>query len=158
MISSVSLAAYDFASIPHRFEAGTPNLAGAVGMAAASQWLEKQGWSEIREREHRLTEVLSAGFAARKYSTLLAPAPDIPLFSFVVQGIHAHDLGTLLDFEGFSLRSGHHCVAPLHHILEIEASTRASLSFQNSTEECEHFFDVLDEIHERFVPMFQEED
>ena len=144
MIKNVSFEQSDFLPAPFRFETGTPNVAGAAGMAAASRWLEHLGWTAIQKREEDLRVFVRDEMNHRSYVQLLCADPDIPLFSFFIEGIHAHDMGTMLDFEGIATRSGHHCTMPLHHKLDIEASTRISLSFLNTIEECRTFLDVLD--------------
>ena len=144
MIKNVSFEQSDFLPAPFRFETGTPNVAGAAGMAAASRWLEHLGWTAIQKREEDLRLFVRDEMNRRSYVQLLCTEPDIPLFSFFIEGIHAHDMGTMLDFEGIATRSGHHCTMPLHQKLNIEASTRISLSFLNTIEECRTFLDVLD--------------
>jgi cysteine desulfurase / selenocysteine lyase len=144
MIKNVSFEQSDFLSAPHRFEAGTPNVSGAAGMAEASRWLEGVGWTEIQKREEELRNFLCEELKHRRYMKLLCSEPDIPLFSFSIARIHAHDIGTMLDFEGIATRSGHHCTMPLHQKRNIEASTRISLSFLNSMDECRVFLDALD--------------
>ena len=150
MISTVSFHAAQFLPSPHRFEAGTPNLAGAMGMAAAADWLADIGWGNIIAKEDRLTEYLAKRLTSLSSLRLLCHCPNIPLFSFVVNDVHAHDIGTALGFEGIVTRAGHHCAQPLHDQLKVEASTRISLSFLNTIEECDVFMEALQHIITHF--------
>lgn len=149
-IMDVSFEESTFLPPPHRFEAGTPNVAGVVGMAAAIDWLESVGWTYIHEQEKKLCAYLRHRFEQRSAVRLVHKHPSIPLFSFVVEGVHAHDIGTMLDFHGIAVRTGHHCTAPLHEFLGMMATTRISLSFLNTISECDAFFDALDSIMEQF--------
>ena len=146
MVSNVSSEGTSFLPAPYRFEAGTPNLAGVVGMAKASDWLEDIGWENIINTENQLKGYLLEKLRAIEGLNLLCTQPDIPLFSFVIDGIHAHDIGTALDFEGIAIRVGHHCAQPLHDALKLDASARISLSFLNTFEECDFFMDALQQI------------
>ena len=149
-ISTVSFEESIFLPPPHRFEAGTPNIAGFVGMATAIAWIESVGWEQINRQEASLCTYIQTQFEHRDNIQLLSSEPSIPLFSFVVEGIHAHDIGTMLDFYGIAVRTGHHCTGPLHESLGIVATTRISLSFLNTISQCKDFFDALDSIVRHF--------
>lgn len=122
--------------LPHRFEAGTPHIEGAIGLGAAVDYLHSVGLERIVEYEHSLleyaTEKLSAipgleiiGTAARKSSVV----------SFVLQGVHPHDIGTILDQEGIAIRTGHHCAQPVMDRFQVPATSRVSLAFYNTRDE-----------------------
>jgi cysteine desulfurase/selenocysteine lyase len=138
MIAHVSFAGTDFAAPPQRFEAGTPNGAGAVGLAAAIDWLEALGWDAVAAHEHRLLTLASERLAAIPGVRLIGEAREhAAVLSFLVAGVHAHDLGTILDAEGVAVRAGHHCAQPLMERFGIAATARASFAVYNTAEEVE---------------------
>jgi cysteine desulfurase/selenocysteine lyase len=132
MIREVSFEGSSFAAPPHKFEAGTPNIAGVVGLGAAVDYLQGIGMERIEAREQQLlrfaTEALSEVPGLRIVGTAREKAAVI---SFLVDGAHAHDLATLLDLEGVAVRSGQHCAHPLMAALGAGATCRASLAFYN---------------------------
>ena len=144
MIREVRFDGTTYAEPPHRFEAGTPNIAGFVGLGAAIDYMESVGRDRIAAYEHDLLDYATAamrsvpglrifGDAARKASVI----------SFLVDGAHAHDLATLLDQEGIAVRSGHHCAHPLMQFYGVPATCRASFAFYNTHEEVEAFIAAL---------------
>src|SRR5690606_10685838 len=138
MIKEVRFEGTVFNDPPHKFEAGTPNIAGVVGLGAAADYLDGIGMAEIEAREQALlalaTERLQAIPGLRIHGTAPGKAAVI---SFQVEGAHAHDLATLLDLEGIAVRSGHHCAHPLMAWLGVPATCRASLAFYNTHAEIE---------------------
>ena len=138
MIKEVRFEGTVFNDPPHKFEAGTPNIAGVVGLGAAVDYLSAIGMAEVEAREQALlaiaTERLSAIPGLRIYGTAPGKAAVI---SFLVEGAHAHDLATLLDLEGIAVRSGHHCAHPLMAHFGVPATCRASLAFYNTHVEVE---------------------
>ena len=138
MIKEVRFEGTVFNDPPHKFEAGTPNIAGVVGLGAAVDYLSAIGMAEVEAREQALlavaTERLSAIPGLRIYGTAPGKAAVI---SFLVEGAHAHDLATLLDLEGIAVRSGHHCAHPLMAHFGVAATCRASLAFYNTHVEVE---------------------
>ncbi|KAA2285225.1 cysteine desulfurase [Arenimonas fontis] len=138
MIREVRFEGTVFNDPPHKFEAGTPNIAGVVGLGAAADYLDGIGMAEIEAREQALlalaTERLQAIPGLRIHGTAPGKAAVI---SFQVEGAHAHDLATLLDLEGIAVRSGHHCAHPLMAWLGVPATCRASLAFYNTHAEIE---------------------
>ncbi len=138
MIKEVRFEGTVFNEPPHKFEAGTPNIAGVVGLGAAVDYLSGIGMAEVEAREQALlalaTEHLSAIPGLRIYGTAPGKAAVI---SFLVEGAHAHDLATLLDLEGIAVRSGHHCAHPLMAHFGVPATCRASLAFYNTHVEVE---------------------
>jgi len=138
MIKEVRFEGTVFNDPPHKFEAGTPNIAGVVGLGAAADYLDGIGMAEIEAREQALlalaTERLQAIPGLRIHGTAPGKAAVI---SFQVEGAHAHDLATLLDLEGIAVRSGHHCAHPLMAWLGVPATCRASQAFYNTHAEIE---------------------
>lgn len=144
MIKEVRFEGTVFNEPPHKFEAGTPNIAGFVGLGAAVDYLSALGMQHIEAREQELlahaTEELSKVEGLRIFGQARDKAAVI---SFLVQGAHAHDLATLLDLEGVAIRSGHHCAHPLMQHFGVPATCRASLAFYNTHEEIESFVAAL---------------
>ncbi len=136
MIASVSFEKTTFAPIPERFEAGTPAIAQAVGLAAALDYLDELGLAAIERHESDLlahgTELLRAIPRVRLIGTAREKAG---VLSFVVDGVHAHDVGTVLDQEGIAIRAGHHCAQPLMERYGVPATARASLGLYNDRED-----------------------
>ena len=136
MIKEVRFEGTIFNDVPAKFEAGTPNIAGHVGLGAAVRYLSGIGMAEIQARESELlayaTEQLTMIDGLRIFGT----APDkAAIISFAVEGAHAHDLATLLDLEGIAVRSGQHCAHPLMQFLGVSATCRASIAFYNTHED-----------------------
>ena len=144
MIESVSFDGTVYAPPPRRFEAGTPNIAGFVGLAAAIDWLRQQDLPALRAHEDALGERLRAGLRATPGVRFIGDAPaHVPVVSFVVEGAHATDLAVLLDLEGIAVRSGQHCAHPLMQRYGVGATTRASLAFYNTEAEVDRFLAAL---------------
>ena len=144
MIKEVHFDGTVFNDPPHRFEAGTPNIAGHVGLGTAVDYLSALGMDHVAAREAALlahaTEVMSKIDGLR----IIGTAPDkAAVISFLVEGAHAHDLATLLDLEGVAVRSGHHCAHPLMQFFGVPATCRASFAFYNTHEEIEVFAAAL---------------
>ena len=136
MILTVTFEGSVYNEIPHKFEAGTPNVAGAVGLGAAVDYLEAIGLDRIAAWEHELLEY-GAGLldGLPRLRPIGTAAQRAAVLSFVVDGVHAHDVGTILDLEGIAVRSGHHCAQPAMDHFGVAATTRASLAFYNTKEE-----------------------
>jgi len=136
MIASVTFEKTTYNTLPYKFEAGTPNIAGTIGLGAALDYVNKIGLERIARHEHELlkygTEALSNIAGLRLIGTAKEKAS---ILSFVIEGIHPHDVGTILDREGIAIRTGHHCTMPLMQRLGIVATSRASLAFYNTKEE-----------------------
>ena len=142
-IASVSYRDFESALGTRGFEPGTPNVSGFVGLARAIEWIESIGWDSIQKQEQTLLEHMSAELLQIPAVQMLCSAPDIPLFTFAVDRLHAHDLGTMLDLEGIVVRTGHHCTQPLHDAKGMESTTRISLSFLNTIDECQYIVERL---------------
>lgn len=147
MIREVRFEGTVYNDPPHRFEAGTPNIAGFVGLGAAVDYLTATGMAEIEAREKELlayaTDALSSVEGLRIFGDAREKAAVI---SFLVEGAHAHDLATLLDLEGVAVRSGHHCAHPLMHHFGVPATCRASFAFYNTFDEIDRFVAALQKV------------
>ncbi|MEX2151211.1 MAG: cysteine desulfurase [Steroidobacteraceae bacterium] len=144
MILTVSFGGSTWNHLPHRFEAGTPNVGGAVGLAAAIDYLESVGLAGIARHEHALLAEATASLARVPGVTLIGTAPDkTSLVSFAVDGIHPHDLGTVLDSRGIAVRTGHHCAMPVMEHFGVAATTRASFGLYNTAGEIEALCDAV---------------
>ena len=136
MIKVVTFEKTTYADLPYKFEAGTPNIAGGIGLGAAFDYLNKIGLDKIAAYEHELllygTEALSRIPGLRMIGTAREKAA---VLSFVMEGIHPHDIGTVLDRQGIAVRTGHHCAQPVMDWFHVPATTRASLAFYNTTAE-----------------------
>jgi len=136
MILSVSFTGTTYNHLPHRFEAGTPNIAGAIGLGAAIEYLEAIGIDRIGRHEQDLLQYATARLEDIPGLTLVGTAPEkSSLVSFTVAGIHPHDLGTVLDAEGIAVRTGHHCAMPVMEYFGVPATTRASFGLYNTRAE-----------------------
>ncbi|HIA04367.1 MAG TPA: cysteine desulfurase [Myxococcales bacterium] len=136
MIRSVTFERSTYAAIPARFEAGTPNIVGAVGLGVALDYVSAIGMEQIADYEHELlnygTQILSSVPGLKIIGTAAQKAAVI---SFVIEGIHPHDIGTILDTQGIAVRTGHHCAQPVMKRFGIPATTRASLGIYNTKED-----------------------
>ena len=144
MIKDVSFDGTVFNDPPHKFEAGTPNIAGFVGLGTAVDYLQGIGLERIEAREAELLAHFTEELQRIDGLRIFGSAPDkAAVVSFLVEGAHAHDLATLLDLEGVAVRSGQHCAHPLLQYYGVGATCRASLAFYNTHEEIERFVAAL---------------
>jgi cysteine desulfurase/selenocysteine lyase len=140
MIEHVTLEHATWNALPYKFEAGTPNIAGAIGLGAAIEYLERLSWDDITTHETNLIERVTSQLKQMPEVVLVGePAHRVGVVSFLVNGAHPHDIGTLLDQQGVAVRTGHHCTMPLMQRLEIPGTVRASFSLYNSTDDVERF-------------------
>ncbi|UXI67167.1 cysteine desulfurase [Tahibacter amnicola] len=147
MIRTVSFEGTVFADPPHKFEAGTPNIAGFIGLGAAIDYINAIGIERIAAHEAELLAYATAAFKQVPGLRLFGEAPKkAAVLSFLIEGVHAHDLATLLDHEGVAVRSGHHCAHPLMQFFGVPATARASLSFYNTREEVDRFIVALEKV------------
>ena len=136
MIKEVRFEGTIFNDVPAKFEAGTPNIAGHVGLGAAVRYLSGIGMAEIQARESELLAYATEQLTMIEGLRIFGTAPDkAAIISFAVEGAHAHDLATLLDLEGIAVRSGQHCAHPLMQFLGVSATCRASIAFYNTHED-----------------------
>ncbi len=144
MIKEVSFDGTVFNDPPHKFEAGTPNIAGFVGLGAAVDYLESVGMGNIEARETELLAHATEELRKIEGLRIFGTAPEkAAVISFLIEGAHAHDLATLLDLEGVAIRSGQHCAHPLLQFFGVAATCRASLAFYNTHAEIEAFVVAL---------------
>ncbi|MDQ3073317.1 MAG: cysteine desulfurase [Bacteroidota bacterium] len=147
MIRTVTFEGTTFNDLPHKFEAGTPHIAGAVGLAEAIAYVQGLGRDGIREYEETLLNYGREALAGVEGIRIIGTAKDkIPVFSFVVEGTHPLDVGTMLDFEGVAVRTGNHCTQPLLSLFDVSATCRASLAFYNTRAEIDHFVASLKKV------------
>ncbi|WP_322783739.1 cysteine desulfurase [Legionella sp. PATHC035] len=152
MINYVTFDATEYAPIPHKFEAGTPNIAGVIGLGAAIDYLESLDMEAIIAYETQLLDYATAGVQSVGGFNIIGTAQQkVPVVSFVHGTIHAHDVGTILDSEGIAVRSGHHCAMPLMDFYNVAATSRISLSFYNTREEIDRCIKVLHRVKEVFA-------
>ena len=136
MIQSVTFEKTTYSKVPDRFEAGTPNIAGVVGLGAAIDYVNEIGLEAITAYERELLAYATDQLSRISGLRLIGTAKEkVGVLSFVVEGVHPHDLGTLLDNEGIAIRAGHHCAQPLMSRFGVPATARASLAFYNTREE-----------------------
>jgi cysteine desulfurase/selenocysteine lyase len=136
MILTVSFEQSTWAPIPHKFEAGTPDIAGAVGFGAAIDYLNAIGFDSVAAHEHDLLEYATELLEDIPGLRLIGTAAEkVAVLSFVLDGIHPHDVGTILDQEGIAVRTGHHCAQPVMERFGVPATTRASFALYNTRDE-----------------------
>ncbi len=151
MIERVTFEKTFYAGIPHRFEAGTPDIAGAVGLGAAVEYLEEVGMDNIAMHERDLLEHAAAAARNVPGMRIVGNAREkAGIFSFVLEGIHPHDIGTVLDREGIAIRAGHHCAMPLMERLGLPATARASFGLYNTREEVDSLMRAVRKVRGMF--------
>jgi len=151
MISSVTFEKTTYNTLPYKFEAGTPNIAGTIGLGAAIDYVNQLGLEKMAAHEHELltygAELLTGIPGLRLIGTAKEKAA---VLSFVLEGVHPHDVGTILDREGIAIRTGHHCTMPLMDRFGIPATSRASLAFYNTKEEIDVLVAGIHKVKEVF--------
>jgi len=136
MIASVTFEKTTYAAIPHKFEAGTPPIAGAIGFGAAIDYLESIGMDDIAAHEHELLSYATERMAEIKGLRIIGTAAHkTAVLSFTLDGIHPHDIGTILNEDGIAVRTGHHCAQPVMEYFKVPATSRASFAFYNTRSE-----------------------
>ena len=153
MITTVTLDHAEYLAPPQRFEAGTQPIGPAIGLAAAVRYLDGVGLDRIHAHETMLAERMRAGLVEIPGIRLLGDAEGaerVGLWSFDVDGVHAHDAGQFLDARGVAVRVGHHCAAPLHSRFGITASVRASTALYNTPDDVDVFLDAVSGIRPYF--------
>lgn len=152
MIKTVTFEKTTYNDLPYKFEAGTPHIAGAIGLAAGLEYIAELGLDRIGDYERELlaygTRLLSAIPGLRLIGTARHKAA---VLSFVLDGVHAHDLGTILDQRGVAVRAGHHCAMPVMQRFGVPATARASMAFYNTRAELETLAAAIDEAREIFA-------
>jgi cysteine desulfurase/selenocysteine lyase len=151
MILTVSFEKSTYNDLPAKFEAGTPNISGAIGLAAAMDYIESLGIDSIAAHENHLVELASAELQRLPGIQLVGTAPiKASIVSFVMDGVHPHDLGTILDHEGVAVRTGHHCAMPLMTFLGLPATVRASFAVYNTENDVKSLVAALGKAREVF--------
>jgi cysteine desulfurase / selenocysteine lyase len=151
MILSVNIEASTYNDLPWRFEAGTPNISGAVGLGAALEYVESLGREAIAAHEHSLLELTNERLSALPRLRLIGTASaKAAVVSFTMDGVHPHDIGTILDSEGIAIRTGHHCAMPIMELFGLAATARASFGCYNNTEDVERLVEGLKKVRKLF--------
>ena len=151
MISSVTFEKTTYNVLPHKFEAGTPHIAGAIGLGAAIDYVTSVGLDGIMAYEKELLAYGTAALSEVPGLRLIGTAKEkAGVLSFVLDGVHPHDVGTIVDQEGVAIRTGHHCTQPLMRRFGIPATARASLAMYNTREELDALVAALAKVHEMF--------
>ena len=152
MIKSVTFEKTTYNALPYKFEAGTPNIAGAIGLAAAVDYVTGIGRDRISAHERELLAYGTAELSEVPGLTLIGTAVEkSSVLSFVMDGVHPHDIGTIVDQEGVAIRTGHHCAQPLMQRLGIPATARASLALYNTREEIDALVAALHKVRQLFA-------
>ncbi|MDQ3009750.1 MAG: cysteine desulfurase [Acidobacteriota bacterium] len=152
MIKEVRFEGTTFNDGPHRFEAGTPNIADAIGLGVAIDYLDSIGLDKIAAYEHELLEYATETIGAIPGVTIIGTAQKkASVLSFTIDGIHPHDIGTILDQEGIAVRAGHHCAQPVMKRFGVPATARASLAFYNTKEEIDALVEGIQKTIEVFA-------
>jgi cysteine desulfurase/selenocysteine lyase len=151
MISSVTFDRTTYNSLPHKFEAGTPNIAGAIGLGAAIDYLGQLDWPTVCDHEDELLEYATIELSSIDGLRIIGTAEEKKaVLSFVLDGAHPHDLGTILDHEGIAVRTGHHCAQPVMERFGIPATTRISLGLYNTRDEVDAGVKAIAKVKEVF--------
>jgi cysteine desulfurase / selenocysteine lyase len=151
MIRSVTFEKTEYNVLPYKFEAGTPDVAGIIGLGAAIDYVNTIGIGRIAAYESDLLEYGTAAFSEVRGIRMIGTAPSkASVISFVIDGVHPHDVGTILDQEGIAVRTGHHCAQPVMDRFQIAATTRASLAFYNTTAEIDALIAGIRKVQEFF--------
>jgi cysteine desulfurase / selenocysteine lyase len=152
MIRSVSFEKTTYNKIPHKFEAGTPDMAGAVGLKAALEYLDNVGMDNIAAHESELLAYATDAFSGISGIRLIGTAKEkAGVLSFVLEGVHPHDIGTILDQDGIAIRTGHHCAQPVMQRFGIDATARASFGLYNTKQEIDALARAIEKVKEVFA-------
>lgn len=144
MIKTVSFEKTTFNELPHKFEAGTPNIEGFIGLGAAIDFLQSQNRKKLEEHEHQLLQYASQQLLSVPGARIIGQAKEkTSVLSFLIDPFHPYDIGTLLDQMGIAVRTGHHCTQPLMDFYQIPGTVRASFAFYNTLEEVDLFITAL---------------
>ncbi len=152
MISQVTFAKTTYNQLPYKFEAGTPHIAGAVGLGAAIDFVQAVGLDRMAAHEEQLLSYATQQALQFEGLTLIGTMPEkAGILSFVLKGIHPHDIGTILDNEGVAIRTGHHCAMPVMDHYALAATARASFAFYNTFDEVDALFHALRRVKQLFL-------
>ena len=152
MISAVTFEKTFYKGLPAKFEAGTPNITGVVGLGAAIDYVTGVGREAIGAYEHELLAYATERLQAIPQVRIIGTAAEkASVLSFVIEGIHPHDIGTILDHEGIAVRAGHHCAQPVMQRFHVPATARASLAFYNTRAEIDALVTGIRKVREVFA-------
>ncbi len=152
MIRTVSFEKTTYAPIPEKFEAGTPGIAAGIGLGAAIDYLNALDFEAAAEYEHSLLEYATARLSDIPEVKIIGTAANkASVLSFTIEGIHPHDIGTILDQQGIAVRAGHHCAQPVMQFFDVPATARASFAFYNTKEEVDKLADAIQKVIEVFA-------
>ena len=152
MISSVTFETTIYNKVPYKFEAGTPNIAGAIGLGGAIEYVKSLGMENIAAYEHDLLAYATEAISALPGIRLIGTAPlKAGVLSFLLEDVHPHDIGTILDREGIAIRTGHHCAQPVMQRFGIAATARASFALYNTREEADALVQSIQKVREVFA-------
>lgn len=151
MIKSVTFEKTVYNDLPHKFEAGTPNIADGIGFGAAIDYINRLDWQAVSEYEHELLEYAMEMISGIDGVKMIGTAKEkAGVISFVLDGVHPHDIGTILDQEGIAIRTGHHCAQPVMQRFNVPATARASLAMYNTREEIDKLAAGIQKVIEVF--------
>jgi cysteine desulfurase / selenocysteine lyase len=152
MILSVSFEHTQYNELPYKFEAGTPNIAGSIGLGAAIDYMNSIGIDKLAKHEHDLLVAATAKLEALDGIRIIGTAKEkASVLSFMIEGVHPHDVGTIFDQQGVAIRTGHHCAQPVMQFFGIPATARASFAFYNTMEEIDALVDAIKKVQELFA-------
>ena len=151
MIRTVSFEESTWNDVPYKFEAGTPNIAGTIGLGAAVEFLVDLGMDAIAAHERDVLEYATDALGRLEGIRIIGTAREkAGILSFVVEGVHPHDVGTIVDRHGVAIRAGHHCAMPLMKRYRVPATSRASLALYNTTADIDALVESLRSVKELF--------
>jgi cysteine desulfurase/selenocysteine lyase len=151
MIASVKFSGTTYNELPFKFEAGTPNIGGAIGLGEAIDYVNKIGIENIAKHEQNLLNYVTEAVSEIPGLKIIGTAKEkVSVLSFVLDNVHPHDIGTFLDFEGVAIRTGHHCTQPVMDHFNVPATSRASFAMYNTKEEIDVLVNGLKKIIEVF--------
>jgi len=152
MISSVTFEKTTYNKLPFKFEAGTPHVAGAIGLAAALEYVSGLGIAQVGAHEHEVLEYATEQVSAIPGIHLVGTAGEkAGVLSFTLEGVHPHDIGTILDQDGIAVRTGHHCAQPVMQRFGIPATARASFALYNTKQEVDALVRGIEKVREVFA-------
>jgi cysteine desulfurase/selenocysteine lyase len=151
MIATVTFEKTTYNQLPYKFEAGTPHISGMIGLATAIDYVESVGLEKIAAYEHELLEYATMRLSEIPGLRIIGTARQkASVLAFVLEGIHPHDIGTILDREGVAIRAGHHCAMPVMQRFCVPATARASFAFYNTRQEIDQLAAAIVKVQEVF--------
>jgi cysteine desulfurase/selenocysteine lyase len=152
MIRTVTFEKTTYAGLPDKFEAGTPAIAANIGLGAAVDYLNEIGFAEAAKYEHEILEYATEKLSAIEGVRIIGTAREkASVLSFTIEGVHPHDIGTILDQQGIAVRAGHHCAQPVMQFFQVPATARASFAFYNTREEVDKLAEAVEKVIEVFA-------